>query len=117
MDRNKSLFELIPQSIRDQHQGESIIQAGWAGGPGYVVRKTEDYPDPISLKNACTWLEEYKHIFKACHILFSDHSVAWIRRYEFIRYDQDDTKLKEAGCFIKVGSKTVNLNLDMEEVK
>ncbi|MFA7565971.1 MAG: hypothetical protein WCY01_03020 [Alkalispirochaeta sp.] len=114
MTFEKSLIDLIPQKIRDEHKGKSVIQAGWATGPAFIVRKTEDYPEAISLQDACTWLEGYREIFRACHILFSDRSVAWIHRYDFYRYDPDDTELKKSGFFVKAGSETVNINLDME---
>lgn len=115
MNYEKSLFSLIPESIREDYNGETVIQAGWAAGPSFIVRKNEDYPEPATLEDACSWLEEYRDTFRACHILFADHCVAWLHRNNFLRLDKDDTHLRGSGCFMQVGSKTVNIRLNMEE--
>ena len=97
MEYENTLLELIPANIRDKQSGKSVQQAGWAAGPGFVVRKKYDFPEPVSLEEACGILETNRGRFKACHIKFTDKSVAWMTRGQFTRYDADDSELQSSG--------------------
>ena len=114
MQEIKKLYQLIPDEIRNRFMERCVLEAGWAAGPSFIVRKTKRFESPVSLIDACDWLEEYRHVFKACHILLEDNSVIWMYRNSFNRYDRDNTELKDSGCFIQVGDKEMNIRLEME---
>lgn len=110
MENQNKLVYLIPEELRNKYTGNAVIEAGWAAGPSFIVRKTNRYTSPVPLAEASKWLEEYRHIFKACHILLSDKSVIWMHSNEFCRYDVDDTELKDSGTFIDVGKDKVEIS-------
>ncbi len=114
VQERKKLYQLIPDEIHNRFPEGCVLEAGWAAGPSFIVRKTRKFQHPATLDEACAWLEEYRHIFKACHILLEDNSVIWMHRNSFNRYDRDKAEIENSGCFIQVGDKKVNIRLEME---
>jgi hypothetical protein len=110
MEKQVSLLKLIPEELRNKYTGDDVIEAGWAAGPSFIVRKTNRYTVPVTLYEACLWLQEYRHMFKACHIQLYDKSVMWLHRYEFFRYDSDDTELRDSGTFIDAGDEEIEVS-------
>ena len=110
MENKTDLLNLIPEELLKKYSGNDVIEAGWAAGPSFIVRKTNRYTSPVTLHEACLWLEEYRHMFKACHILLTDKSVMWLHRYEFSRYDSDDTELRDSGTFIEAKEEEIEVS-------
>ncbi len=64
----------------------------------------------MTLSDACGWLENYREIFRACHIALSDRSVIWMHRNLFYRYDTGDFELRDSGTFIDAGNWKVDIS-------
>jgi len=91
----QSLFDLIPERIRKRKTGKSVVHAGFRVGPSFIAGKDFEYAEPVTLEEACETLEKYRHLFRACRIEFTDHSVAWLYPTGFLRYELTDWRLKK----------------------
>jgi hypothetical protein len=110
MERKVSLLNLIPEELRAVYSGSDVIETGWAAGPSFIARKINSYSESVPLPVACGWLEEYREIFRRCHIKLTDNAVIWLHRDEFYRYDPNDRELQKSGTFIQAGNNQVDLS-------
>lgn len=53
MENQVSSISLIPGDLRSRYSGDEVIEAGWAAGPSFIVRKTNRYSRPVTLSDAC----------------------------------------------------------------
>lgn len=112
MIHHEPLLSLIPEDIRRKYSGSCVLQCGWAAGPCFIVRTTDDFPQPVSLKQACSILENDRHRFKACHLLLNDRSVLWMKKESFTRHDPDDRELKLSGCWRTTSTGCFSMRID-----
>jgi hypothetical protein len=92
-DQKCSLQQLIPEDVRERVQEKKVVEAGWAAGPSWVLRKTKQFEPPTDLSVAFEWLEKYRETFRRCHLRLEDKSVLWINRNSFSNYDLNDSVL------------------------
>ena len=107
-----ALIDTIPDEVRRFVESKKVLEVGWAAGPSWIVRKTNEYESPVLLEVAFDWLEGYREIYRLSHVLLEDRSVIWMKRDGLFKYDGDDRDLKDSGTFVEVEGKEVQIEID-----
>lgn len=63
---------LLPKKVLSKVESLAFTEAGWAAGTSFIVRKTEYFTPHASFSQAFAWLERYRHLYRACHVRFSN---------------------------------------------
>lgn len=79
-------IQSIPTEVMNEVKTLKICEAGFAAGPGYVTGQIQDYPEPVSMNEALTYLSKYVNTFKASHLKFENGKRIYIRHNGFYKY-------------------------------
>lgn len=81
-----SLITTIPLETLSVLKNLTAIEAGFGAGPGSVAGKVTRFDTPVDLETALNWVETYRDIFRAAHVMLHDRTVLWFDPNGYTRY-------------------------------
>ena len=78
------LLATIPEEVLSRIQGKTVIEAGVATGPSYMVFRGTTFDQPVELEMGLDWIVQTMDSFKRAHLKLSDYTVLF---FAFNRFD------------------------------
>ena len=86
------LLAIIPEEVLTRVQGKTVIEAGVATGPSYMVFAGNTFDPPVELEKGLEWIIHTMDSFKRAHLMLSDHTVLFFSFNRFDRYETTPQK-------------------------
>ena len=88
------LLTTIPEEVLSRIQGTTVIEAGVATGPSYMVFRGTTFDPPVDLEKGLEWIDQALPMptFKRAHLKLDYYTVLLFSFNRFDRYDTTPQK-------------------------
>jgi hypothetical protein len=76
----EEVLATIPSQESKEIHKLSVLEAGFAAGPGFVAGKIHPFDNPVSMNEALIYLSTYADIFRRAHLKFENGKKMYVDR-------------------------------------